>query len=574
MSRHDLQSLPMRLMLIALALMLTTGMTTIAVAQDATPAATPAGLVTPAVDPAEIEPIPCDTRYVIPEGFIDGENLTCGYLSVPAFPGDAGSPVIRLHLMRLPATGSDPRPEPLIMLTGGPGQNGGFLLPLFQPASEQLPISYAPLLENQDVILLDQRGTGASEPALTCPGDAIPGVLPPGSGDSGGTPTAATPVADAPAATPIGTPAGEIPVISLPGAEETAASLVQCLQGIQSAGVDLTAFTTENNAADVAALIMAVGGQADLYGISYGSYLGERVITRYPDLVRSAVLASVVAPATDIFVRQVTGFDESMTDIFALCAADADCAAANPDLEGDLQAAYDRLQAEPFVVEITDQASGLTAGISVDGPTFLQLLYLLAFTSQPYGLPPVISQVAAGEDELLEVLAPTLFQAGGLATGLLATVYCQDFAQDLDIDQVMADAGVRPVLAEGNTSNWRAFAIACDQIGLPMATPGQDAVDSDVPTLLVNGGLDTITPAEDAALVLPDLSQGQEVTFDVLAHDAGTLGGECSVGIIAGYLAQPDQPVDASCAAEITLDMSPPGFYDDGAATPEATPIA
>ena len=561
---------PSRVIAILLALIIATGSTGLAVAQDATPAATPvAGRATPDLAPGAVEPNPCATRYQIPEAFVDGENISCGYLAVPAFPGDPGSPVMRLHVIRLAATGAEPRPEPLVILTGGPGQNGGILLPLFLPATDEMPISYAPLLENQEVVLLDQRGTGASEPALTCPGDVTPLVVPPGIQPAEGTPAAGTPEA-----TPIGTPAGEVPVITIPGPDEVAASVVQCLQGIQAAGVDLSAFNTENNAADVAALIGALGtGRADIYGISYGSYLGERVITRYPELVRSAVLASVVAPDTDIFVRQVTGLDESLTETFALCAADPECAAANPDLDSALQAAYDRLTAEPVVAEVSDPASGATAGIAIDGATFLQLIYLLAFTSQPYGVPPVITQVAAGEDSLLEVLAPLIVQPGGLATGLLSAVYCQDFAQDLDLGQTLADAGVRPVLAAGFTTSWSTFNSVCNAVDLPLADDGADAVDSDVPTLLVSGGLDTITPAEDATSLLASLPAGQQITFDVLSHDPGTVGGACSIGLIDIYLAAPEQPVDATCAAQITLDMSPPGFYDDGGATPVATPI-
>ncbi|HEV2528343.1 MAG TPA: alpha/beta hydrolase [Thermomicrobiales bacterium] len=571
MSRPAGLARPSWVLTVLLALLIATGTTGLAVARDATPAGTPGSAgATPVVDPATIDPVPCTTRYQVPEGFVDGENITCGYLTVPAFPGDAGSPVVRLHVMRLVATGDSPRPEPLVVLTGGPGQNGGSLLPLFLPATEQVPISYAPLLENQDVILFDQRGTGASESVLTCPGDAVPLVVPPGDPATSGTPVAATP-----AAKPVGTPAGEVPVIALPDEDVAIATVVQCLQAIEGTGVDLAAFNTENNAADVAALIGALdAGQADLYGISYGSYLGQRVITRYPELVRSAVLASVVAPDTDIFVRQVTGLDESLTRIFALCEADAQCAAANADLDASLQAAYDRLEAEPAIVELTDPASQMTAGIPIDGELFLQTVYLLAFTSQPYGVPPVISQVAAGDFALLEVLAPLITQAGGLATGLLGAVYCQDFAQDVDLDQVLADAGVRPVLEQGFTTSWRSFNAVCEAIDLPTAAAEADTVGSNVPTLLISGGLDTITPAEDADVVLFELPAGQEVTFDVLGHDPGTAGGTCSIGLIGSFLAAPEQPVDAGCAEQVTLDMSPPGFYDEGEATPVATPVA
>lgn len=75
--------------------------------------------------------------------------------------------------------------------------------------------SLADLLARQNVILLDQRGTGPSGPNLACPGDVVPGLVPPGGGQ--GVATAAAP--------PVGTPTP----IALPPWGEIAQSTIQCM---------------------------------------------------------------------------------------------------------------------------------------------------------------------------------------------------------------------------------------------------------------------------------------------------------------------------------------------------------
>lgn len=532
-----------------------------ALAQSGTPEATP---ITGTEAESTLAPTPCTTRYLLPAGFTDGENVDCSYLSVPAFPGEAGSPVLRLHVMRVHATTATPAEEPLILLTGGPGQAAGPLLALFAPPTEEQPISYAGLLERQDVILLDQRGTGASEPALTCATDVIPTLLPPPSPD-GATPAAATPAATpGPAATPV--------TIAAPTDDQITQGLVSCLQSYRAAGIDLTAFTTENDATDVSALITALGvPRADLYGISFGSFLGERVISRYPDQIRSAALTSIVAPDTDILVRQSTGFDETLTEIFDLCTADPDCIAANPDLEAALTAGYERLATTPAVVDVTDPASGQVFGVEIDGATYLSMLYLLVFTSNSYGVPTTITSVADGDDSILESLAPLLLSGTGTSSGLLTTTYCLDFASGVDLEAVLTGAGVRQTLIDGFSSNFTTTNDACAALGLPMSPADQDAVESDVPTLLVSGGLDPITPSEDADVVLADLPNGQAVTIEAVGHDPVTSAGPCGVAILSSFLADPDTGVDASCASGLTLDVSPDL---GGGGTPEATPAA
>ena len=550
-------------LIVPLTLALVFGSAGVAMAQSGTPAATPAGTT---IGVAPLEPTPCATRYQLPEPFVDGQNVTCAYLSVPAFPDEIGSPVIRLHIMHLTSTGSAQAAEPLLLLTGGPGQAAGALLSAFAPPVDETTPSLAPLLERQDVYLLDQRGTGASEPSLTCPFDVIPTLLPPG--QSAGTPVAATPIAT-PTSGTTGTPGAIQPT----GSDALADLALQCLSGFTSQGIDLTAFNTENDAADVAALIRSIGvGPVDLYGVSYGSYLGQRVITRNPELVRSAVLASIVPPGTDLFLGQIIGFNGVLSDLFSLCSADPECAAANPDPDTALAGAYDRLTAQPTTVQATDFTSAATVPIVIDGETFLNLAYQLAFASLSYIIPPLLTSVAAGDDALLTQIAPLLLTPSGISTGLLAANDCQDFTEDSNagpIDAQLAAAAVRTPLVQGFTGSVRSFEQICAGLQLPVSAAATEPTVSDVPTLLISGEFDPITPPEYADEVIGGLSNGQQTTINAVGHDPVSASGPCGLQLTTSFLAAPTEEVDQTCASQLSLDLSP---EEMGGGTPAATP--
>lgn len=96
-----------------LALALILGSAGATIAQVGTPAATPAGTL---VTVAQLEPTPCATRYQLPEPVVDGQNVFCAHLSVPAFSGKTGSPVLQLHAVHFTSSGSAPATEPLLLL--------------------------------------------------------------------------------------------------------------------------------------------------------------------------------------------------------------------------------------------------------------------------------------------------------------------------------------------------------------------------------------------------------------------------------------------------------------------------
>ncbi|MET0886507.1 MAG: alpha/beta hydrolase, partial [Mycetocola sp.] len=87
-------------------------------------------------------------------------EVRCGYLTVPENRDDPEGKQIRIFVMRAPATSDDPKPDPLVMLAGGPGGAGSF---------EITGKIAAGLNADREVIFVDQRGTHFADPLLRCP---------------------------------------------------------------------------------------------------------------------------------------------------------------------------------------------------------------------------------------------------------------------------------------------------------------------------------------------------------------------------------------------------------------------
>ncbi|HEV2528494.1 MAG TPA: alpha/beta fold hydrolase [Thermomicrobiales bacterium] len=326
---------PVGVLVLAFALVLSGLVPSFARAQG-TPEATPANLESSATYATAACPFP------VPESFVEGESLECGFLTTPLVHVNPDGEQIRLFVTRLVSTATDPMDTPLVYLAGGPGQGGSTQLPAYLPGA---PLQ--PLLELQDVILLDQRGTGFSEPSLFCPdeaGPSIPGLTPPATATLAATPQAgATPESGSGLAAPA----------------DPLQRLVDCRASFAERGIDLTAFSSAESAADVNDLRVALGyDQVDLYSVSYGSQLGLVVERDFPSIVRAAILGSPLPPAANRFAGQVIAFDQSLASAIAQCEADPACAAANPDLSANFDRAIERLNADPLEVALVDPVTG------------------------------------------------------------------------------------------------------------------------------------------------------------------------------------------------------------------------
>ncbi|MBK9123693.1 MAG: alpha/beta fold hydrolase [Chloroflexi bacterium] len=302
-------------------------------------------------------------------------DVRCGTLSVPENRSDPNSATIQLMVAVIPSRSPSPAPDPIVYLEGGPGGSALAAVDTW---------FNSPLLDRRDLVLFDQRGTGFSEPSLNCP---------------------------------------EMD-------EDTSVEAVEeCRDRLLANGVDLTAYTSAENAADVEALRLALGyEQVNLLGISYGTRLALTVMRDYPDGVRSVILDSVYPPNIDTNYNVVSDTYELISRMFADCAADPACSAAYPDLEVRF---YDQLEAISASPPEIENADGELVELYAED-VILQLIDQLKTTGLISAIPATLDAFASGDfDTYVD-----LFTNGAGDSLSSSSELAQELAQELTEDEL------------------------------------------------------------------------------------------------------------------------------------------
>jgi pimeloyl-ACP methyl ester carboxylesterase len=391
-----------------------------------------------------------------------GQEVECGTLTVPARHAEPAGPTIKLAVAIVKSTGANPAPEPLVLLQGGPGGStiDTYSQLLFLPEGQRM-------LRERDVVLFDQRGTLYSQPALTCKPEEqrlIERTI-------------------------------EQDLSDEESERLSQEALLACRERLLQAGDDLSAFDSLENAADVEALRVALGyDQIDLYGVSYGSLLALHVMREHPQGVRSVILDAVVPTQTNFIAEVPRSQERAFGELFRACAEDPACNAAFPNLEQRTFALADRLDETPARVPVTDPESGKTYQMVMDGDTFLGFVFQLLYASNILpGIPLMIERTEAGDYTFLSGVAPLFIFDRTLAQGMYYSVIC---AEDADFTPGEVDLSeVRPRFTEGAERELRSFEELCVKWDVELLPDTVDApVTSEIPTLVLNGRFDPITP--------------------------------------------------------------------------------
>ncbi|MFD6981407.1 alpha/beta hydrolase, partial [Streptomyces sp. NPDC059956] len=117
----------------------------------------PIGTVARTAGDAAFEPGPCP-RTTDPIEELEGAR--CGTLTVPENRARPTGKTIRLGVAIVPAVADTPKPDPIVWLAGGPGDDA---------VGEAKMAVDGGLNRDRDVILMSQRGTYSADPELLCP---------------------------------------------------------------------------------------------------------------------------------------------------------------------------------------------------------------------------------------------------------------------------------------------------------------------------------------------------------------------------------------------------------------------
>ena len=448
----------------------------------------------------------------------------CGWLTVPEDWEHPNAQKLKLPVVIYRPLNPDPSLHPVIYLSGGPGYpalgyKGGDIRYWRREAEKFFP--------GRTLILFDQRGTGLSSPKLEC--------------HDGDGPMVWYPVSKNPE------DFGDI-------LSRVHAAYAACAARHLAAGRQLSAFNTVQSAADVDALRRALKLKSVvLFGISYGTRLALTVMKLYPENIHAAILDSVYPPQAAHSSGDSKIFGAVLDRLFQACHQDERCAAAYPNLHDQLLRVLELFAKEPVIVEITNLRSSGPLYVRVDHRMFLRVLHDHMYrTVKIQGLPFLISVVDQGEYvDLKHHLENIVFSHWGFPdsydVGANLAVTCNDRVDEVNRRPRANDAGSYPYLED--FAAWNREVYPCVIWPTKPGTGNRDVVSSEIPSLLLAGGLDASTTVEQAEMAAETLSQSHLFVFPANAHVQ--VRNKCSWEVIDEFLSDPASRPNPKCLTSL-----------------------
>ncbi|MEM7532568.1 MAG: alpha/beta fold hydrolase [Chloroflexota bacterium] len=489
------------------------------------------------------------SRFVFEDNFFENDcpfelavlditeaELTCGFLLVPENRNVPDSLELELAVAIVHSK-NNPKPDPILYLEGGPGGSALTGIDSWIDTS---------LRDDRDIILIDQRGTGYSFPGLHCEETDI---------------------------------------------EDTVQAAEDCRDSLLLEGIDLTQYHSANSAADIRDLRTALNiDQWNLLGISYGTRLALTVMRDYPEGIRSVVIDSVYPPNVDAYTEQAKTNADAVMALLAGCAADDYCNGAYPDLATRFYKMLDNLYLYPVYVDEVLGSDVVDEEEMLDDAAIISwLVNSLYDTSTIPTLPSLLSTAADGDyAPLMEVIygmgeeedegyqGRFRYQAMGYqtmghqamgyqtddeewlsdASGMFNSVECHEeipFSNYEAGQALVADYPIElvdPLLRDmGDLFN------ICEIWGAGEAQPIEDeAVVSDLPTLILVGEYDPVTPPSWGKVAAKTLRQHTYVEVPRGGHSLIDAG-DCPLDIIQTFITNPTESPDISCVESMILEF-------------------
>jgi len=481
---------------------------------------------------AVIEQVEC------PFAVMRGDSAACFTAIVPkhyADVADDGSlpdeaPRLTLAVTLLENFVSMDDPDPIVMISGGPGQAASDML--------QGNATALHLRRTRGILMIDQRGTGYSSPSLNC---------------------------DEASALELDDNRLNDPEF----APETSLDdrIAACIDAWRSRGIDFNAFDTRSAALDLLAVRRGFGLRHwNLHGTSYGGRVVLDAMRVDPEGIRSVVINSpqAVTPHFDENFALLRG--QIFRQLYADCADDAYCRLEFGDLEAHLDKIRRHLSEDELDLYLREPSSGALVRVSVGWEDVLN--GLSSHMNFSFGAEPVaryiheLSRMVDGrlslnDDEVVRIFQHSLSNSDfGLAIIMHMAVRCREDIHGYDRDVANAASAQAPGLY-GEDRSISLYRVACDRMQTRPVDPAfHEPLVSDIPALILTGDMDPLTPNAWAERMVQTLVNGQLLSFRGMAHDIyGT--SICAQAVTANFIESPFMPVDDTCVRDYAPVFSP-----------------
>jgi pimeloyl-ACP methyl ester carboxylesterase len=445
----------------------------------------------------------------------------CGGLEVFEDRTAATGKKIRLAIVVLPAVSTDVHVDPLVFLAGGPGQAAAQMASLVQPMFRRVQ-------RTRDIVLVDQRGTGKSNP-LNCRagGDSLRALTEPD--------------------------------------DDAVENLKRCLARLPG---DPRLYTT-NIAMDDLDDVRAYLGyeRVNLYGGSYGTRAALVYLRRHPEHVRSMVLDGVAPMDMRLPVYAARDAQRALDKLFDDCLSDDACRAAYPHLAERTKALLERIDAHPPRIKVAHPRTGVTEEIDISSKVVAGIIFSALYSPLTASILPSLIERAEHDDfqGLLALAFAGESATDAMSLGMQLSVLCSEdspryTAADLAREAAGTVFGTRLLTGQVAASQfWPKGAVDPDYYA---------PVVSSVPSLVLSGEIDPVTPPTWGLQVARYLKNGRHLVMPGTGH--GVAATACGNRIVSDFIDAGDvRTLDAACLRTVQR----PGFFLTPAG-PEPAPVS
>ncbi|HEX7115830.1 MAG TPA: alpha/beta fold hydrolase [Steroidobacter sp.] len=394
----------------------------------------------------------------------------CGTFHVPENREAPQGRRIAIGVAVVPASGSPALADPIVPLMGGPGEDA-------ISAAGYFADRLSSLLQDRDLLLIDQRGTGRSG-ALGCqlydpenPEATLRDFFPP-------------------------------------------KAVEKCARELE-ARADLTRYTYLDLAHDIEHVRRALGyGELNLFAASYGTRAAQVFVRAYPRSVRTVFLGSVVpidVPVPPTFARTT---EDVLERTFVACGDDAACRGAFPNLRDEFHQILARLDSGSVRVALPGRAEPVRLYRDRVTEWFRSLLYR---PSDAAVLPWTIHRAYEGDWRAIAegILSGSRARDSAISSGLFFSITCSEdvpFMSEEDIARATRDTVL------GDYRPRQQIAACCYWPKAELARDYRSPIRTNIPTMFVSGDTDAGSPLWFTQHVAPGFSNRIEIIMRGRGH--------------------------------------------------------
>lgn len=418
----------------------------------------------------------------------------CGQLSVAENRGNP-SRMIDLNIAIIRSMSNEKQNDPVIMLAGGPGQS----------ALESYPGSahaFRAILKNRDVVLVDQRGTGQSNP-LKCDFDQ------------------------------------SIQEELVNNDDLLLAEIQKCVDDLDA---DTRYYTTMESIKDLEEVRKALKVEKwNLLGISYGTRKALTYMKMFPDSIRSVILDGVVPQQEPLASSHEINLVNALRKQFEQCGKQTACKEAFGDIEQQMWELLEKVETEKPIIRLQNFSTGEYEEVILTKESTALAIRLFAYSAHSMNLLPLM--IAKANHGQLETIASQANMINSLLSDSMSNVeFSIVCAEDAPF---YGDYSANKNNLFGENFLVRTKKI-CDVWPHITVNPSfKDPVVSDLPVLLLSGELDPVTPPDFAELTMQTLSNAQHLIAKGQGHNVFPQG--CIPDIITAFILDPEAELNSEC---------------------------